>query len=85
MAIQTSADLSSSRILNRVRELRQQQPGVTQEHLAKQCGVTRQTIIAMETGTYSPSLDLAFRLAHAFNVTVEEVFEWRPSTGARRR
>ena len=50
---------------------------MTQEVLAQRCGVTRQTIIALERGTYSPSLDLAFRLAHAFDVTIEEVFEWK--------
>ncbi|MBL4679549.1 MAG: helix-turn-helix transcriptional regulator [Pseudomonadales bacterium] len=69
-------------MLNRVRELRQQVPGMTQEALAKQCGVTRQTIIALERGTYSPSLDLAFSLAHAFNVTIEDVFEWSVFLGS---
>lgn len=69
--------MSKPLILNRVRELRRQQHGLTQEALAEQCGVTRQTIIALERGTYSPSLDLAFRLAHAFDVSIEDVFEWK--------
>ena len=73
--------MSKPRILNRVRELRQAQPGMTQEALAKQCQVTRQTIIALERGTYSPSLDLAFRLAHVFGVTIEDVFEWKAQKG----
>jgi putative transcriptional regulator len=64
--------------VNRVRELRQQRPGMTQEGLAALCDVTRQTIIAVESGRYSPSLELAFRLARAFDVGVEEVFQWRP-------
>jgi putative transcriptional regulator len=58
---------------------------MTQELLAQECGVTRQTIIALERGTYSPSLDLAFRLANAFGVTIEEVFEWRASSTTRTR
>ena len=73
--------MSRPRILNRVRELRQAEPGMTQEALAKQCQVTRQTIIALERGTYSPSLDLAFRLAHVFGVTIEDVFEWKAQKG----
>lgn len=52
--------------------------GMTQEDLAKTCGVTRQTVIALERGTYSPSLDLAFRIAHTFEVAIEDVFEWQP-------
>ena len=50
---------------------------LTQEALAHACGVTRQTIIALEAGKYSPSLELAFRIARAFGVGVEEVFRWK--------
>ncbi len=78
LAVPAGAVLKGPHIRNRVRELRQQHPGLTQEALAKQCGVTRQTIVAMERGTYSPSLDLAFHLAHAFGVPIEAVFEWEP-------
>ena len=65
-------------IVNRVRELRQKHSTITQEQLAERCGVTRQTIIALESGRYSPSLELAFRLALAFGVGIEEVFQWKP-------
>lgn len=54
---------------------------MTQEHLAELCGVTRQTVIALESGRYSPSLELAFRLAQAFEVGVEDVFQWMPRSG----
>jgi putative transcriptional regulator len=59
------------------------QPGMTQEMLAEECGVTRQTIIAMETGRYSPSLELAFKLARTFGTDIEDVFKWEPDGRAR--
>lgn len=49
---------------------------LTQEDLAQEIGVTRQTILAIEKGKYVPSLDLAFRIARHFNVTIEEVFTY---------
>ena len=49
----------------------------TQQALADACGVTRQTIIALEAGKYSPSLELAFRIARAFGVGIDEVFRWK--------
>jgi putative transcriptional regulator len=49
---------------------------MTQQALAEACGVTRQTIIALEAGRYSPSLELAFRIARAFDAGLEEVFRW---------
>ncbi|MFX1475219.1 MAG: helix-turn-helix transcriptional regulator [Promethearchaeota archaeon] len=71
-------------ITNRLRELREQQmqnattPGAwTQEGLGKRVGVSRQTIIAIEKGTYNPSLELAFKLARAFGVTIETIFTYR--------
>ena len=48
---------------------------MTQDQLAKQAGVTRHTIMALEAGKYLPSLQLAFRIAHAFGVRLEDVFE----------
>ena len=48
--------------------------GLRQEDLAREVSVSRQTIVAIETGKYDPSLDLAFKIARFFNVTVEEVF-----------
>ena len=50
---------------------------MTQQALASACGVTRQTIIALEAGRYAPSLELAFRIAHAFDCGIEQVFHWR--------
>jgi putative transcriptional regulator len=49
---------------------------MTQQELAQKVGVTRQTIIAMEQGKYSPSLELAFRIALTFGVPLEEVFSY---------
>jgi len=68
--------VSGPAISNRIRELRQRPPGLTQEELARRCQVTRQTIIALEAGRYLPSLELAFRIARALGAGVEEVFEW---------
>jgi putative transcriptional regulator len=47
---------------------------LTQEALAKEVGVTRQTVIAIEKGQYNPSLELAFKLARYFDVSIEEIF-----------
>ncbi len=49
----------------------------TQEGLAKRLGVTRQTIISIEKGTYNPSLALAFKLARILGMKIEEIFEYR--------
>jgi putative transcriptional regulator len=49
---------------------------MTQQDLADKVGVTRQTIIAIESGKYSPSLPLAFRIAHIFGVPIEQVFQY---------
>ena len=72
--------MSQIPIVNYVRELRLAREGLTQQELADRCGVTRQTIIALESGRYSPSLELAFRLAREFGVGVEVVFKWQPRT-----
>ena len=61
-------------IRNNVRKLRFHHDEMTQEQLAEKVGVTRQTIIAIEGGKYSPSLELAFRIARVFGVPLEEVF-----------
>jgi len=66
-------------ITNRIRRLRFDYDEMTQEALAKRVGVTRQTIIALEAGKYTPSLSLAFRIARAFNKHVEDVFEYEIS------
>ena len=62
------------RIGNHLRRLRFDHDEMTQQQLADKVGVTRQTIVAIEKGNYSPSLELAFRIAHAFDTTIEEVF-----------
>jgi len=49
---------------------------MTQADLAKKVGVTRQTIIAIEQGKYSPSLEMAFQIAHTFGVALDEVFQY---------
>lgn len=69
------------RINNNIRKLRFFQNEMTQQQLAERVGVTRQTIIAMEQGKYSPSLELAFRVALAFSVPLAEVFSYDPETG----
>ncbi len=68
--------MSGTRIGNDIRKLRFAHGGMTQEALARACGVTRQTIIALEAGKYAPSLELAFRIARVFGVGVEDVFHW---------
>lgn len=60
--------------MNRVRELRSTMSGLTQQALADQVGVTRQTIIALESGSYAPSLALALRISQVFEQPVEEIF-----------
>jgi putative transcriptional regulator len=63
-------------IQNRIRRLRFDSGEMTQEELAQKANCTRQTIIALEQGKYIPSLELAFRIARAFNTTLEEVFQY---------
>ena len=62
-------------VTNRVRRLREA-TGLTQVELAARVGATRQTIIAVEAEKYAPSLELAFRLARAFRVPFESVFQY---------
>lgn len=71
-------------ISNCLRELREARmhkdptPGKwTQQGLANQVGVSRQTIITIEKGTYNPSLELAFKLAQVFEVRIEEIFTYK--------
>ena len=61
-------------IRNNIRKLRFNHDEMTQQQLAEQAGVTRQTIIAIEGGKYTPSLELAFRIARVFDVPLEQVF-----------
>ena len=70
--------MGKSQISNNIRKLRFLNDEMTQQQLAEKVGVTRQTIIAMEQEKYSPSLELAFRIALAFGVPLEEVFSYDP-------
>ena len=54
---------------------------MTQAELAQRVGVTRQTIIAIEQGRYSPSLEMAFQIARAFDVTLDDVFRYESPEG----
>jgi putative transcriptional regulator len=65
-------------ISNRIRLLRFLNGEMSQAELGQRIGVTRQTIAAIESGKYSPSLEAAFRIAHVFNVPLGEVFQWNP-------
>lgn len=68
--------MGSDLLTNNVRRLRFDNGEMTQQQLADKAGVTRQTIIAIESGKYAPSLPLAFRIAKAFGVGVEDVFKY---------
>ncbi|PCJ51722.1 MAG: transcriptional regulator [Planctomycetota bacterium] len=63
-------------VQNRIRELRFETEAMTQQDLANAIGVTRQTVNAIEGGKYSPSLEVAFRIAKAFSKPLEEVFQF---------
>ena len=67
---------SRGRITNRIRRLRFEADEMTQRELAELIGVTRQTVIAIEGDKYSPSLEVAFRIAGVFDVPLEEVFQY---------
>lgn len=69
------------RITNNIRRLRFFAGEMTQQELAERAGVSRQTIIAVEAGKYSPSLELAFRIAVAFGVPIGEVFGYEKGDG----
>jgi putative transcriptional regulator len=70
--------MKNNRITNNIRKLRFNSDEMTQKQLAEKVGVTRQTIIAMEKDKYSPSLELAFRIAHIFAVPLDQVFSYAP-------
>ena len=63
-------------VRNDIRQFRLARADMTQAELARLCGVTRQTVIALEAGKYSPSLELAFRLSRALGRNLEEVFRF---------
>ncbi|MGN6761290.1 MAG: helix-turn-helix transcriptional regulator [Leifsonia sp.] len=68
-----------TRVTNSLRALRFAAGQMTQAELAERVGVTRQTIIAIEQGRYSPSLEMAFQLARVFGVPLDDVFQFPES------
>ncbi len=71
--------MAKHNIQNNIRRLRFDADEMTQQDLADKVGVSRQTIVAIEKGNYSPSLELAFRIAQTFNTPLEEVFSYDPT------
>lgn len=69
-----------TRVTNEIRRLRFACDEMTQAQLAERVGVTRQTIIAIEQGRYSPSLEMAFQIAHVFGVPLDDVFQYPSNT-----
>lgn len=72
----------STKVTNSVRALRADHGDMTQAELAERIGVTRQTVIAIEQGRYSPSLEMAFQIARAFGVPLDDVFQYPEGEGA---
>lgn len=65
-----------TRVTNEIRTLRFRHGEMTQAELAQRLGVTRQTVIAIEQGRYSPSLEMAFQIARVFGVPLDDVFQY---------
>lgn len=68
------------KLRNKLREVRQTKGGLTQQELADLVGITRQTVIAIEGDKYSPSLEVAFMIAIALGVKIDDVFQYESST-----
>lgn len=68
--------MKPTRVTNSIRALRLAHDEMTQAELARRIGVTRQTVIAIEQGRYSPSLEMAFQIAHVFGVPLDDVFQY---------
>jgi len=68
-------------VTNSIRQLRFAKGEMTQQELGERVGVTRQTVNAIEAGKYSPSLEVAFRMAEVFGVRVDEVFHYGKHSG----
>ena len=69
-----------TRVTNSIRALRFAHGEMTQAELAERIGMTRQTVIAIEQGRYSPSLEVAFQIARVFNVPLDSVFHYPGTT-----
>ena len=76
--IEGAYSMSKSFLSNNIRSLRFHNDEMTQQQLADAVGVSRQTVVAIEKGKYSPSLELAFRLAEVFDTPIQEVFSYTP-------
>jgi putative transcriptional regulator len=70
--------MAKCNIQNNIRKLRFHHDEMTQQQLADKTGVTRQTIVAIENGKYSPTLELAFRISREFGLPLDEVFSFEP-------
>jgi putative transcriptional regulator len=68
--------MTKTAVTNRIRRLRFDHGEMTQQELAERIGVTRQTVNAIELGKYSPSLEVAFRIAQVFGVPLDQVFSY---------
>ena len=68
--------MKPTRVTNVIRALRFRKGEMTQAELAERLGVTRQTVIAIEQGRYSPSLEMAFQIARVFGVPLDDVFQY---------
>ena len=68
--------MKPTRVTNRIRALRAERDDMTQADLAERVGVTRQTLIAIEQSRYSPSLEVAFKIARALGVPIDDVFHY---------
>ncbi len=77
--IVTASEMTAAAIRNQIRRLRFEHGEMTQQALAERIGVTRQTVNAIELGKYSPSLEVAFRIAAVFASPLESVFQYRGS------
>ena len=75
--------MGKSCVRNNIRKLRFDHDEMTQQELADKVGVTRQTIVAIEKEKYSPTLELAFRIALVFDLPLQEVFSYEPDEDAK--
>jgi putative transcriptional regulator len=73
-----------TKVTNSIRALRFAHQEMTQAELAERIGVTRQTVIAIEQGRYSPSLEIAFKIARVLGVPLDEVFQYPNGQGTQR-
>jgi putative transcriptional regulator len=76
--------MTTTLVTNKIRRLRFDHGEMTQQELAERIGVTRQTVNAIELGKYSPSLEVAFRIARVFGVPLEEAFAYEAKDSERK-